>query len=117
MVKNHSDSKRGNPLSPLYGLFCVHHSIDRIVHTMAFFIPVVEHWLKQTIIGSKDMFYLTIYSTHLWLCGVKQITKEHSGNIQKPTPTTDLSAMCHLGKRKLIDHFLTHKICQFPEAI
>ena len=32
MVKDHSDSERGNPLLP----------IDRIVHTTAFVTPVVE---------------------------------------------------------------------------
>ena len=48
MVKNHSDSER-KPAPPLHGLFlpasdCLHPS-DRTVHTMAFLIPVVEHWL------------------------------------------------------------------------
>ena len=40
MVKDHSDSKRGNPL---------HHPIDRITHTTAFDTPVVKHWLEQEI--------------------------------------------------------------------
>ena len=39
MVKDHSDSERGNPLLP----------IDRIVHTTAFVTPVVEHWLEREI--------------------------------------------------------------------
>ena len=27
----------------------MHHPTDRIIHTMAFVIPVVEHWLEQEI--------------------------------------------------------------------
>ena len=54
MVKDHSDSERGNPLLPLHGLlFPISSKIflmctipDRITHTMAFIIPVVEHWLE-----------------------------------------------------------------------
>ena len=34
IVKYHSDSKRGNPLSSLHGLlFYMHHLTDRIAHT------------------------------------------------------------------------------------
>ena len=56
MVKDHSDSKRGNLLLPLHGLlflisskesFHMHHLTDRIPHTMAFFSPIVEHWLER----------------------------------------------------------------------
>ena len=54
MVKDHSDCERGNPLLP-HGLlfpisskgsfiFYMHHPIDRIAHTTAFVIPVVEQW-------------------------------------------------------------------------
>ena len=54
MVKDHSDSKKGNPLPPIHRIyfliiFYMHHPTDRIVHIMAFVIPVVEHWLKQEI--------------------------------------------------------------------
>ena len=55
MVKDHSDSERGNPLPP-YGLLfpinskgsfiCTTH---RIAHTTAFVTPVVEHWLEWEI--------------------------------------------------------------------
>ena len=56
MVKNHSDSERGNLLPP-HGLlflinskfFYMHHPTDRIVHTTAFVTPVVEHWLEREI--------------------------------------------------------------------
>ena len=57
MVKDHSDSERGNPLPPhglLFpinsnGFFYMHHPIDRIAHTTAFVTPVVEHWLERKI--------------------------------------------------------------------
>ena len=53
MVKDHSDSERGNPLLP-HGLlfpinskgFYMHYPTDRIVHTTAFVTPVMEHWLN-----------------------------------------------------------------------
>ena len=35
MVKNHSDSERGNPLPP-HGLLYMHHPTDRIAHTTSF---------------------------------------------------------------------------------
>ena len=55
MVKDHSDSERGNPLPPhglLFpisskGCFYMHHPTDRIAHTTAFVTPVVEHWLDR----------------------------------------------------------------------
>ena len=57
MVKEHSDSKRGNLLPPhglLFpissrGSFYMHHPTDRIIHTMTFVTPVVEHWLEREI--------------------------------------------------------------------
>ena len=39
MVKDPSDSERGNPLSPH----------NRIAHTTAFVTPVVEYWLEREI--------------------------------------------------------------------
>ena len=55
MVKDHSDSEKGNPLLPHMLLlsinskdfFYMHHLTDRITHTTAFVTPVVEHWLEQ----------------------------------------------------------------------
>ena len=57
VVKDHSDSERGNPLPPhrllfpIYskGFFYMHHPTDRIAHTTTFDTPVVEHWLKREI--------------------------------------------------------------------
>ena len=54
MVKDHSDSERGNPLPPRGLLFpisskgsFIYTIPDRIAHTTAFVTPVVEHWLEQ----------------------------------------------------------------------
>ena len=60
MVKNYTNSERGNPLLP-HGLlfpisskfFYMHHLTDRIAHTTAF--------------GRKEMFYLMTHSTHFIL--------------------------------------------------
>ena len=53
MVKDHSDSERGNPLMPhrllFPWVFYIHHPTDRIAHTTAFVTPVVEHWLEWEI--------------------------------------------------------------------
>ena len=49
MVKDHSDSERGNPLLPLHGLLFSISSrcsfICTIPQTTAFVIPVKEYWL------------------------------------------------------------------------
>ena len=58
MLKDHSDSEKGNLLPPLQGLlflissmgfFNMHHPTDRIAHTTAFGTPVVDHWLEGEI--------------------------------------------------------------------
>ena len=56
MVKEHSDSERGNPLPPHGMLFPISSKgsfictiPDRITHTTAFVKPVVEHWLQREI--------------------------------------------------------------------
>ena len=60
MEKDHSDSERGNPLPSLYGLvffffflfflflissngYFMHHPRDKIILSIAFVTPVVEH--------------------------------------------------------------------------
>ena len=52
MVKDHSDSEKGNPLPPHRLLLSINSKVpfiytipDRITHTTAFVTPVVEHWL------------------------------------------------------------------------
>ena len=56
VVKDHSDSEKGNPLPPWatlsdeqQGLFYLHHPTDKITHTTAFVTPVVDHWLEREI--------------------------------------------------------------------
>ena len=55
MVKDHSDSEKGNPLPPHRLLFPIsskvffymHYPTDRIAHVTAFVTTVVEHWLER----------------------------------------------------------------------
>ena len=54
IVKDHSDSEKGNPLTPLHGLhFLISskgsfiYSTYMIAHITSFVTPVVEHWLEQ----------------------------------------------------------------------
>ena len=56
MIKDHSDSERGNPLLPHRLLFSINSKgylictiPDRIAHTTVFVTPVVEHWLEREI--------------------------------------------------------------------
>ena len=56
MVKDHSDSEKGNPLLPHRLLLSINSKgsfictiPDGITHTTAFGKPVVEHWLEQEI--------------------------------------------------------------------
>ena len=56
MVKDHSDSERGNPLVSHGLLFLIsskgsyiYYSTDRTTPTTAFVTPFVEHWLEQEI--------------------------------------------------------------------
>ena len=50
MVKDHSDSEKGNPLPPHRLLLSINSNpTDRIAHTTAFVTPVVEHWLEREI--------------------------------------------------------------------
>ena len=71
MVKDHSDSEKGNPLPPhrlLFpinsnGSFYMHHPTDRIAHTTAFVTPVVEHWLERTFRASYCSACLSLPSS------------------------------------------------------
>ena len=54
MVKDHSDSTKGNPLPPHRLLLSINSKgsficTDRITHTTTFVTPVVEHWLEREI--------------------------------------------------------------------
>ena len=57
MVKDHSDSEKGNLLPPHRLLFPINSKgsfistiPDRIAHTTTFVTPVVEHWLEREIV-------------------------------------------------------------------
>ena len=56
MVKDHSDSEKGNPLPPHRLLFPISSKgsfictiPDRIAHTTAFVTPVVEDWMLFSV--------------------------------------------------------------------
>ena len=52
MVKDHSDSEKGNPLLPHRLLLSINSKGSftcTIPHTTAFVTPVVEHWLEREI--------------------------------------------------------------------
>ena len=64
MVKDHSNSERKTPLPSFHGIlflisikesFICNHAIHRIAHTMAFVMPVVEHWLKKKLANRSAM--------------------------------------------------------------
>ena len=62
MVKDHSDSEKGNPLPPHRPLLSINSKgsfirtiPDRITHTTAFVTPVVEHWLEREIHLSENI--------------------------------------------------------------
>ena len=84
MVKEHSDSERGNPLPPLNGLlilisskffFYMQHPTDRIAHIIAFVTPVVDHWLEREIIQwfQHDGFHKKVLRAVLKNKYIKQI--------------------------------------------
>ena len=53
MVKDHSDSERGNTgyaFRLAARFFYMHHPTERMAHTMAFGTPVMAHWPKREIV-------------------------------------------------------------------
>ena len=50
MVKNHSDSERGNPLPPHGQQGLYYHPTDSITHTTTFVTPVLKHWLEREMV-------------------------------------------------------------------
>ena len=65
MVKDHSDSERGNPL-PLHGLLfpiSSKGSFICIIPQTGISQPLL-HWNELSLEGRKEMFYLTTHSTH-----------------------------------------------------
>ena len=67
MVKDHSDSEKGNPLPPHRPLLSINSKgsfictiPDRITHTTAFVTPVVEHWLEREIHLSENIWVIDV---------------------------------------------------------
>ena len=104
MVKDHSDSEKGNPLPPhrlllsinSKGSFICTIPTYRITHTTTFVTPVVEHWLEREIaqwvhpmkdrspllcvIQSYIYNQIILIKVTLYLrsCGVGNMVKDHS---------------------------------------
>ena len=61
MVKDHSDSEKGNPLPPHRLCFPISSKgsfICTIPHTTAFVTPVVEHWLECGVTRAETSYEL-----------------------------------------------------------
>ena len=81
MVKNHSDSEKGNLCCYMgyffrlaKGFLYMHHPTDRIAHTTAFVAPIVEHWLVREIaqLGKKW------WKNHWYVGWASTVTLGHS---------------------------------------
>ena len=74
MVKDHSDSEKGNPLPPHRLLFPISSKgsficmiPDRIIHTTAFVTPAVEHWLEREYLdGMYGLIYIATYHFEIY---------------------------------------------------
>ena len=93
MVKDHSDSEKGNPLMPHRLLLSINSKgsfictiPDRIAHTAAFVTPVVEHWMEREIAyggrsplwfyagnGVRECVYVRAVVIALWAPGKEVI--------------------------------------------
>ena len=113
VVKDHSDSEKGNPLPPHRLLLSINSKGSFIctIPQTGLHIPrplLHQSWLEReiaqwdhlredkplllllTVTGRKEMFYLTTHSTHFYLrlYGVRHMVKDHSdsekGNLLPP---------------------------------
>ena len=75
MVKDHSDSGKGNPLQP-HGLLFPISSNGSVICTISQMRPVVEHWLEQEMAQ--------------WV--------HHEGSIRQP-----IASFITIGIKKLLD--------------
>ena len=81
MVKDHSDSERGNPLPPHGPLFPIsskvffymHHPTDRIAHTTAFVTPVNGFTMKDRSDDPSHMSYSYLIHTTAFLTPVVEL--------------------------------------------
>ena len=94
MVKDYSDSERGNRLPPHGLLFSINskgsfictYPTDRIAHTTAFVTPVVEHWLEREIAQ--------------WVHPMKDRSDDPSHHERKLLPRSYISLLVPVGDRK-----------------
>ena len=79
--------------------FYIHHHTDRITHTTAFVIPVMEHWMEREIaqwvhheglIRERErnvLFNDALNTFYLRLYGVRHMVKDHSDSMKgNPLP-------------------------------
>ena len=108
MVKDHSDSEKGNPLLPHRLLLSINRKgsfictiPDRITHTTAFVTPVVEHWLEREIAQwvhpMKNRSYdpshherTLLPRRYILLCSFSYIIIHQSISINNYTPLSNL---------------------------
>ena len=97
MVKDQSDSEKGNPLPPHRLLFPIHSKgsfictiPDRIAHTTAFVKPVVEHWLEREI---AQWVHPMMDRSNDYLMEVAHISPIHRP-IEERSSTSFFQALC-----------------------
>ena len=81
IVKDHSDSERGNPLPPHWLLFPISSKgsfISIIPHTTTFVTPVVEHWLEREIASSDKTAFVLNADTFASKFHLKLLSKSSS---------------------------------------
>ena len=88
MVKDHSDSEKGNPLLPHRLLFTINSKgsfictiPDRIAHTTAFVTPVVGQWLEREIAQ--------------WVHHMKDRSDNTSHQKRTPLPRSYITNLCN----------------------
>ena len=93
MVKDHSDSEKGNPLPPHRLLFPINTRV--LLYAPSHIQDSTYHSLCYTSRGAlagtrrKEMFYLTMHSLRLY--GVGHMVKDHSDSeIRNPLPPHEL---------------------------
>ena len=73
----------------------MHHPTDRIAHTKAFVIPVMDHWLKRYIRRKSENVLFKETPTH-FIYGFMEshVVKEHS-DIEKGNPLPTFHSEWH----------------------
>ena len=103
MVKDHSDSERGNPLPPnglLFlinrGFFYMHHPTDRKKgYTTAIVTPVMEYWLDREIAQ--------------WIHPMKDRSDDPSHHERKLLPQSYISLLTAINNHNHKKHFVNEQ--------